>query len=264
MARLRRSRYSDGMMLPLLLLALAAASPSPRDAAGNQLEPLKPAAEQAARLCTGDQRWCAGIDDDSATLSVFTGPTGAAVASVELEQDEDETLAVWPQMARLAAPGAGVLIGVERRRSASYSGGGGGTTVLELIQVWPDRSRPPRSVLTLPLKGEIMIRACFSKQDFADRKGACQDIYTFDATLTLAPETASGPPKFQFATLAKAFPPKASRGTPTPSLKRLKKSELVPTPDLACSYRRVLAFDPKSQTYRPDSPLPDCDDYTTP
>lgn len=250
-------------MMPLvLILALAAVSPSPRDAAGNQLEPLKPAAASAARLCAADQRWCAEIDQDAGALRVFAGPTGAAVASVEIEKGEGEVLAVWPQMARLAGPRAAVLIGVEHRYSATYSGGEGAATVLELIEVSPDRSRPPRSVLTQPLFGSIMTRACFSKQDFADRKGACQDVLSFEATLTLAPETASGPPRFQLTTQAKALPPKApDGGNPTP-IGRLKKQDLVPKPDATCSYRRLLTFDPASKAYQPDRPLPDCDEYT--
>lgn len=246
----------------LLMLALAATPPVQRDLAGNRLEAFAPAPADAARSCSLDRRWCARIDPETAELLVFAGAGTQAVARRALDQGEEGgELVLWSRIVRLAGPG--VFIGVEHRTHASYSGGGGGASTLELIRVAPGEA-DPKTVLTLPIEGSLMIRACFDEKDQARRRGACHDEYDFAATLTLDPQTSAGPPRFRLATVATAFPAGVSRNADSTQRGRLSKRDLVKTRDPACSYRRVLTLDAKTGAYAPDRPLPNCEDYTVP
>jgi hypothetical protein len=256
----------------LLILALAATSPTQQDLAGNRLEAFAPRPDLMKDggpplLCTADQRWCAEIsrdvDLDESTLHVFAGPPNEnqPPTSRPLTRTDDEDFALWPSIVRLAGPDGGVFIGVERHVTTSYSGGGGGATQLELIRV-PDAGAAP--VLTAPIAGSLMIRACFDERDMRARRGACHDEYSFAGDLALDPTTASGPPRFVFETRATTFPAGVSRNTDSLARGRLRRRDLVQAPDPACSYRRIMTFDPATETYAPDTALPDCGDYTVP
>ena len=264
-------------MTPILLaLALAATAPTPppaQDLAGNRIEtfaatpPTGP--EGAPPLnCTADKAWCAEIsrdvDQNTSELHVFAGTPSDHTPVVTLAlttEDENEDLTLWPSLVRLAGPGAGVLVGVQHHVTTSYSGGGGGATALQLVRVRGEAAKP---VLTAPIAGSLMIRACFDERDMKARRGACHDEYTFDGALTLDPATASGPPRLAYRTEATAFPAGASRSRDSTLRGRLRQSDLVAAPDPACSYRRVFALDPASDVYAPDKRLPDCSDYTAP
>ena len=255
-----------------LVLAVATATPPAQDLAGNRLEAfaaLPPNGVEGAPplYCTVDRGWCAQIsrdvDQNTSTLYVFAGlpPAHQPVASLDLGDDDNDDIALWPSIVRIAGVQPGVLVGVERHVSTSYSGGGGGATELKLVRVTGEEARP---VLTAPIAGSLMIRACFDERDMKARRGACHDEYSFGGDLTLDPTTASGPPRLLFATQATAFPAGASRNGDSTTRGRLRQRDLVPTRDSACSYRRVFALDPVSDVYAPDSPLPDCSDYTVP
>jgi gamma-glutamyltranspeptidase len=58
-------------------------------------------------------------------------------------------------------------------------------------------------------------------------------------------------------------PKGASRNVDSSTLPPLKKSDLVWVSDRACSYRRTFRFDPASQRYKPNAPLPACDQYSS-
>ncbi|WP_165184001.1 hypothetical protein [Caulobacter soli] len=263
------------IVLALVLAASTAAPPAQgptRDLAGNRLEAfaaLPPnGVEGAPPLhCTADRAWCAQIsrdvDQNTSTLYVFAGmpPGHQPVAMLELGDDNDDEIALWPSIVRVAGAEPGVLVGVERHVSTSYSGGGGGATALTLVRAVGEEAKP---VLTAPISGSLMIRACFDERDMKARRGACHDEYSFGGDLILDPTTASGPPRFRFETQATAFPAGASRNGDSTARGRLKPSDLVAARDPACSYRRVFALDPASDAYAPDSPLPDCSDYTAP
>ncbi|HWU13521.1 MAG TPA: hypothetical protein VN157_05855 [Caulobacter sp.] len=259
------------LLLALAFAAAATAAPPAQDLAGNRFEafaPLSPPAiESAPPHCTADRRWCATIrrdgDQNASTLQVFAGaPDGRQpVASLDLGDNDDADLALWPSIIRLAGPEPGVLIGIERHVSTSYSGGGGGATQLQLVRVVGEAAKP---VLTAPISGSLMIRACFDERDMKARRGACHDEYSFGGDLTLDPTTTQGPPRLLFETLATAFPAGASRNGDSTARGRLRRSDLKPTRDPACSYRRAFTLDPGSDVYTPDSPLPDCSDYTAP
>ncbi|TCS02879.1 hypothetical protein [Caulobacter sp. BK020] len=259
------------ILLVLVLAATTIASPA-QDLAGNRLEAFAATPPQGPEgapplHCTADRDWCAEIsrdvDQNTSMLHVFTGtPTGQPpAATLDLGSDDNDDLTLWPSIVRIAGPGSEVIIGVQRHASASYSGGGGGATQLQLIRVVGDEAK---SMLAVPISGSLMIRACFDERDMKARRGACHDEYSFSGDLTLDPTTAQGPPRLLFETLATAFPAGASRNGDSTARGRLRESDLKPTRDPACSYRRVFTLDPVSDVYTPDSPLPDCSDYTAP
>jgi hypothetical protein len=259
-----------------LLLAAPASVPPSRDLAGNRFEAFAATPPQGPEgapplHCTADRAWCAEIsrdvDQNTSALHVFAGtPTGQTpVAILDLTPDstggDNDDLALWPSIIRVAGPEPSVIVGVERHVTTSYSGGGGGATELQLIRVLGEAAKP---VLTAPISASLMIRACFDERDMKARRGACHDEYSFGGDLTLDPTTASGPPRLLFEAQATAFPAGASRNGDSTARGRLRQSDLKPTPDPACSYRRVFTLDPASDAYTPDTPLPDCSDYTVP
>lgn len=260
-------------MTPTPLVLLLAATPAHviQDQAGNRLEPFlavsQPSAAGAALHCTADRRWCAEIrrdnDQAAAELRLFAGaPNGEPpVASRALGEDGDDAPVLWPSIVRLAGADAGVMIGVERRVSTMYSGGGGSAGALELLRVSGGQVTP---MLSAPIAGSLMIRACFSERDVWLRREACHDEYRFDASLSLDPTTAAGPPRLTFEARATTFPAGVSRSSDSGARGRLRAADLVETVDPTCSYRRLFAFDPAAGAYAPDKVLPDCSDYTVP
>ncbi|HWW26533.1 MAG TPA: hypothetical protein VNZ85_11625 [Caulobacter sp.] len=263
--------------MPSIMLALAVAASATttapvQDVAGNRLEAfgaLSPQGPEGAPPlhCTADRRWCAQIsrdvDQTISTLQVFAGtPTDQPPATTfDLANGgDDEDYALWPSIVRLAGPHPGVLVGVEHHVSTSYSGGGGGATRLELVQVTGNTAR---SVLTTPISGSMLIRACFGQRDFWLRRGACHDEFGFSGELTLDPTTAVGPPRLVLQTRATTFPAGALRaGDAAPG--RLRARDLITVPDPVCSYRRIFAVLAASDVYAPDRPLPECEAYTVP
>ena len=156
---------------------------------------------------------------------------------------------------------AGAASPLEVRAQAMYSGGGGEFTTLRLLLVRPGNT--PRSVLNLPWKTDLMIRACFSDKDEAARAGACHDEYQFDGQLTVLKPMTSRFPTLAYLASAQSYPKGASRNVDSSTLPPLKKSDLVWVSDRACSYRRTFRFDPASQRYKPHAPLPACDQYSS-
>jgi len=254
-----------------LILAAATIAPPAQDQAGNRLEAFAATPPQGPQdapplHCTADRGWCAEIsrdvDQNTSVLHVFAGtPTGQPpAATLDLGGDDNENLALWPSIVRMARPELGVLVGVERHVSTGYSGGGGESTQLQLIRVRGDQAKP---VLTAPVFGSLLIRACFGERDYWLRRGACHDEYDFAGALALDPTTAVGPPRLVFATKATTFPAGALRAGDA-ARGRLRVRDLVTVPDPACSYRRIFAVDAASGVYAPDSPLPECSAYTVP
>jgi len=108
-----------------------------------------------------------------------------------------------------------------------------------------------------------MIRACFSEKDMKDRLEACHDEYDFGATLAAAPAGADAFPTLSYRAVATAFPRTSRRSTDN-SEKPLERADLVRAQDPACTYDRILRYDPATARYEMDRPAPDCSDYTTP
>lgn len=241
--------------------------------------------------CTADRAWCLSIeiDSESAVREVFLGVYDGRQSIDEREvwrhalanEDfyggfhEGPRFTLWPRIVRLGnsalsvvaqgeALDSAALIGVETRTKAWYSGGAASATDLQLLLATRSvEGVKLRRVMNVPVAGWSMIRACFSEDDMAQRAGACHDEYTFEGTLTLDPQ-GEGMPRFGYQTRATSFPGPVSRWEDSLQNPPLDESDLVTVVDEACSYRRTFVHDPAAGAYRPDSPLPACEDYTVP
>lgn len=230
------------------MLAFPAAGPAPED------EEIR-----SQRHCAAARTWCAELRREAGggwRLEVAEG--GGQARSVALDGDaEAETFAVWPHLVREA--GGAVLVGALRTYRTGFSGGGASRTSLVLARAEPGAAAPT-VLLDLPLSGSAMIRACFAAADEAARAGACHDEYALAGTVRLDPETAAGPPRLILTAAARTYPGRRSRLEEAPAA-QLRRSDLVWANDPACTYRRLIAFDPGTGRYQPDSPLPDCPNY---
>ncbi|WEK40304.1 MAG: hypothetical protein P0Y50_01480 [Candidatus Brevundimonas colombiensis] len=216
------------------------------------------------RACTGDQAWCVGLvegvqEGEPVVRPVLRHPD--ALPSGRTTKSEVEHFQPWTGLVRLAD--GGFLAGVQVETSSMYSGGGGQATELRLYRLDAGGDAGTTPVLTVPIRSELMIRACFSEEDMAQRAGACHDEYAFDAVLTATGE-AGVMPVFTYGTTATAYPRGVSRSEDSLEKPPLKPADLVKTRDPKCSFTRRFTFDAASGAYRPDRKLPDCSDYTTP
>lgn len=241
------------MISTLLLIAAVQAAPSDR------LEPLTLADDRA---CTADGAWCVGlVQDEEPVVRPIVRAAGDLPPGLEASDDAVETFQPWFRLARLSD--GGFLAGVEVGFSSMYSGGGGQATELRLYRLDARGDAGTTPVLTLPIRGSLTIRACFSEEDMKQRAGACHDEYGFDAVLTAAGE-AGDMPVLDYVTTATAYPRGASRSEDSLEKPPLKPADLVTVRDPKCSYSRRFTFDAAAGEYRPDSALPDCSDYTVP
>lgn len=256
-----------------------AATLEEQDRAGNRIEAFEAIsdAEASAVHCTRDRRWCARIHTDEqteASVMELFDPTksGEALASwrYELTSDADPaSFKLWPRIVRMPQADGGTaeaaLIGVLARQTTGYSGGGASADQLSLVQVSMELGQPSfRDVLSVPFRGSVMIRACFSEEDMEQRAGACHDEYNFAAELTLRAAVASGMPQFDYVTTATSFPGPVSRSEDSLANPPLKQKDLVTAVDDECSYHRLLRFNPATDQFEFDSPVPDCSDFTVP
>lgn len=238
------------------------------DAAGNRMEALT-APKDGDPACTADGRWCARIakTDGAGVLNVFDGTQSLPAVWKQTAPEGgngDTTYALWPWIIREAAPDT-VLVGVEVRESAGYSGGGANATHLTLYRLRAKGAAADwAEATTLPWDAYIMIRACFSEADMKKRADVCHDEYTFAGSLRLDPAVKAGRPRFTFQTRATSFPGKVSRSADSLEAPPLKKKDIVQAVDPACTYRRVLTVDAATGRYVPDRPEPECTDYMVP
>ena len=244
----------------ILLLAAIAMLQSPPS--GDGIESLTLADDRA---CTADGPLCVGLtqqtrDGELVVTPVIRAPDGLPAAPNEASR-EIENYKPWNGLIRLAD--GGFLAGVERESRSMYSGGGGQATELRLYRLDADGEAGAAPVLTVAIQGSLMIRACFSEEDMTRRAGACHDEYSFAATLS-ASDAAGAMPVLTYETTATAYPRGASRSEDSLEKPPLKPADLVAARDPKCSVTRRFTFDAKAGEYRPDSPLPDCSDYTTP
>jgi hypothetical protein len=231
--------------------------------AADRLVPLVTADGQT---CTGDRSWCVSLsapqDEGEQTLPIVrAGPTATPPPPRE-ETFSDQTYAAWPNLILLKD--GSFLAGIEARTSTGYSGGGGSATELRLFRIAPDGQAAATPVLRVPIGAFLMIRACFNEHDMKARRGACHDEYSFAGSIALAPDAASGLPALAYVSEANVFPRGVSRMEDSTGKARLKKSDLVRERDPKCSIARRFRFDAATGTYQPDTPLPDCSDYTIP
>ena len=258
---------SKGIWLFVVLSGFADhAVAATQDKAGNRIEPLPRHAtsDNTTRTwsCTDDGHWCARVDTDGHLDAKFIGNPEASTNHVATwsDADDEETFRLWPMTVRLAD--GGVVFGVLRDVSTTYSGGDASATELQLFEVHD--AREPEAIVRIPISGHAMIRACFSEKDLAQRAGACHDVYTFTGDLDLDGTTREGRPAFRFATLATSYPGHVSRSEDSLAAPSLRENDLGTVTDKHCSYRRTFRVDPATGHYRPDAPLPPCSDYTEP
>ncbi len=250
-------------MILLLSAALASVSPEP---AFETLEPVPaPAQGEAIPACTVDRRWCALIETDETqerqVLRLYDGLPGerAPAASHLIESENSEGF--WRPGAILRrAESDDVILGADMELQAMYSGGGGMSSYRTLVRFTPGAA--PQEILTVPLSGSLMIRACFGEEDMKQRAGACHDEYEFNAELKADGD--AFPPRLTYASTATTFPGPVSRNEDSLAKPPLKPKDLVKAVDAECSVRRVFTFDSATNAYVPDAPLPDCGDYTVP
>ena len=252
-----------------------AALVSTQDQAGNRLEALMEtnpgkSTDAEGKRCTADKRLCAQIvheDADSPPL-IQIDSTGANPSTYRfaLSDIPDATrVTLWPRVLRLADYNGAILVGVEVNFSTSYSGGGGSASELRLFEVGRNRSTfHAHEVLSVPIAGSLLIRACFTEQDMRHRLGACHDEYEFNAMLGLDQAVKSGFPRLVYQTRATSFPGKVSRDKDSLDGPPLHKRDLVTAVDQQCTYKRTFHFEANAGAYMPDHPLPDCSNYTVP
>jgi hypothetical protein len=250
------------------LAALIAAAPPASNGTGhfNRAFPAVrpfPAGEEtrSARHCTSNRDWCALLSRDSES-----GPWGIDISQggrpprrliLPGQEAGDARFALRPVLTREAQGAA--LIGIERTRTTGYAGGGASVTSILLMRA--EAGAAPAVVLDLPMRGHASIRACFGARDERARAGACHDEYEMAGEISLDPGAGAGRPRFIMTARARTFPGRRSRFEDSTRAPRLRRSDLVWASDPACTYRRILAFDPAEGRYVPDAALPDCSDY---
>ena len=166
---------------------------------------------------------------------------------------------LWSKVIRFEG---GILAGLETQETSMYSGGGASSTTLHLIAFLPGEA--PFEVLSVPQSANVMIRACFSERDMKQRAGACHDEYNFNASLALTGASVAGMPVLRYHSKATSFPGPVSRSKDSLEGRPLRKRDIVTVTNSGCSYQRLYHFDPETRSYVPDTPPPDCSDYTEP
>jgi hypothetical protein len=251
------------------------------DRAGRRLEQM---IEDGDGWRTADGVW--RLMPEGADPEFARGPThvrvtvmhqSEALDRLTLPLENDEALRIgetaWPFIIRFAEPPADdqlapsqALIGVQSHASAMYSGGGAQVTqlTLYLAQVSPIH-QSALEVATLPMSGSVMIRACFSEEDYRVSGGACHDEYDFNATLALDRGYSGAMPRFRFVTDATSFPGRVGRFEDNSSAGAMARRRLAGRAiDTECSYRRTIAWNPAVSRYEFNRPAPACDDYLVP
>ncbi|MBC2670748.1 hypothetical protein ACFOON_12825 [Novosphingobium piscinae] len=234
------------------------------DAAGNRITALPPEPDAAGRHCTASGDWCValGFEDEAIVATVTTPATGASHRIVLPDPPHDSgfdhsELTVWPVLIRLG--GGGEMFGVITEERAMLSGGGASAARLSLYRAAGDG--PAEPAIDLPWDANALIRACFSEKDVRQRRGACHDEYGYAASLELAPGGTPGAPVLRYRALATSYPGAVSRGADSLAARPLRKGDLVRVTDPACTFTRLLRFDPATGRFTPEAPLPDCSDY---
>jgi hypothetical protein len=286
------------MLTALVLLATAhAVIPPPRMETLVEQPSAAKTEEQPAVApelqCTTDKRWCMelsrDVDLNTVELHIFDGRKARSadgkasdiwaypIGDAPKERGFDrESLSLWTQIIREASPdspqkgeehGETISIGIISSASTMYSGGGGHADFLNLYRFQHSPYGQPlmAEVLGVPIKSSIMIRACFGEEDFENRRGACHDLYDFDAELTLNPKSlGASPPPLIYTTKAVSTPGNSRRSEDNSSGKKLSAKDILPRVDPTCTYRRVVAYNPVTARYEFDRPGPDCSEYTVP
>jgi hypothetical protein len=251
-------------MPPILMMAAAlAASPT---AIGQSFEALTQASK-GAPLCTEEGGLCVtGTPEGDFVVTRKGKPVAQWTAKKEQDDDRFRPL---PSVLRLS-DGSGVLVGVGVQRSKMYSGGNAEVIFqrLMLVRLGQKQGSEPVAVMEAPYSSDISIRACFDEKDMKQRLDACADQYTLTSTLASAPSThggtQSGMPDLILVVKATNFPRGVSRQADSLEMPALTQTDLVEETDKICTYSRRYTFNAAAHAYRPNVPLPPCEDFTVP
>ncbi|MBX9899299.1 MAG: hypothetical protein K2Y28_00820 [Burkholderiaceae bacterium] len=241
----------------LLLLPLALAEP-PR------MDTLKINRSEAGLTvgCTLE-KLCVETDSEDLSLKLAGSPPDPVHMSFPLtglpSAGEESSIQLWAQLIRFKG---GILAGLQTQARAMYSGGAADSTTLHLIAFLP--GQPPFEVLSVPQSANATIRACFSERDIKRRAEACQDEYSFNASLALTGKNVAEMPELRYHSQATSFPGPVSRSKDSLAGRPLRKRDLVTVTDTKCSYQRLYRFAAAERRYVPNAPPPDCSNYTEP
>lgn len=241
-------------MTAILMLAAALAATSP---AAQTFEPLTQAGKDAP-FCTADGGVCVAGTPEGA-FTVTSGGKAAAQWTAEKSEKSDQFRPL-PRLLRLK-DGA-LLVNVGVRRTQMYSGGSAEVIFQRLVLV--RAGRQPLNVLEVPYSSDISIRACFGEKDAKQRLDACSDQYTLDGTLKTVAGGRGALPNLSLDVRSTSFPRGVSRDADSLALPPLRKADLAEQVNTACTYRRSYVFDPATNAYKADAPLPACKDFTVP
>ena len=254
-----------------------------RDKAGNlQLHMVVPGPDADRRegeRCMPGTALCFSVNEadtlDRVDLVVrqFNPPGSAQRTSMQslslpIELKEDTDLAIWPLAVRrvggeqrdVQVQGEALLIGILATDRVGYSGGGGSRTMLWLYKI--DNAGASgvagSQVMSLLHQSGQLIRACFNDRDARKRRGACHDETQVETTLILDPENTGAMPRLVYRTAARTWPGATPRLPPEETPDHLRKSDLVWSSYPQCSYARGLWWNPATNRYAFDNPVPDC------
>ena len=128
-----------------------------------------------------------------------------------------------------------------------------------------DGTPPLVELLSLPLNTALMIRACFSEQDYENRRGVCHDDYDYKASITFAPrQDKMALARLIYRATTITMPRSSRRSKDNSSGRKLTAREIKPRTDRRCTYQRTIVFNPTTKQYEFDRPGPDCSEYTVP
>ncbi len=217
----------------------------------------------AQGMCTSDRIWCVvRTGDDAVTVLHNENRRYGEFAHLPLPQNEDDRVEskLWPSIVRLAFPGQTeiALVGVEQTQREMYSGGGASVVRLTLFEIRDGAQ--PRPVLEAPLSGDVMIRACFTREDERARRGACHDEYRYSATLTALPQRPNDA-RLVYRSRADSFPGPRSRTQDSNREGPLRRADLIRFVDRTCTFERTLARNAETGIFKWSAPLPPCRDY---
>ena len=198
--------------------AVAGAQQPAADDASNRILPfaaVAPISDEAQETrsavhCDAERSLCLQAwrgDGTGWTLDMHDGlptrPNAAVPRRIALPEGEDpdrETHAIWPHLVREAS--GALLIGIERHRTAGFSGGGAGATQTLLFRLASPGAEPVE-VLNVQTSYGAMIRACFSEDEYRNR-GVCHDEYEMTGTLALGARGRFRPAALQSSPLPRA------------------------------------------------------------
>lgn len=246
-------------------------------------------------VCTDDKKLCLTMtatgDVNTDILAVtITSNDGVANTNVTMPASitDYNSVSVWPQIIPLSVGARDVqgsqsaLIGIITHQSTMYSGGGGASDQLHLFRIRYEAGnvRLGDELAALTLRVSLLIRACFTEEDYNKSGEACHDDYQYNATLSTVPKVAhkSAPktaqkslqngessgdwPALYYQSIATAYPRRSRRSKDNSTNRNLRKSDLVHWKNTKCSYTRTLRYNPVTKQYTPTRPEPDCRVWT--